>query len=272
MAPAIEWRAPVEFVKAAYASSVGGFKEVPNGLARHAHWVLGLRWRDHIAFANRTVAPRSIFVGIHGLGGFIKHILPCLTHRFVLMIGDEDMTAPGQLDIRYQNQKSWNDTMWDSMVHDPRVAHVWVSHLDLPPSPRVSPLPVGLNPLEFENEDANSIWLEQHMPPSDIANRALRVLVCDRLHQDQGQQFQTRGRVRDMCTDSWAAVCDTKEVPLQTFVKEIKKYPFLVCTHGGGIDPSPKAWTALISGVIPIMKPGNSLPRPACGVRGSMGQ
>jgi hypothetical protein len=97
MAPGIDWRAPTRFPKAVFASTVSDpDKDVPNGLSRHAHWVLGLRWHN-VAYANRRVAPRSIFVQIQGLGSFMRHILPCLTHRFVLMIGDEDMTAPRQV-------------------------------------------------------------------------------------------------------------------------------------------------------------------------------
>jgi hypothetical protein len=157
-----------------------------------------------------------------------------------------------QVDLRYQEVKGWNDTMWEAMVNDPRVAHVWVSHLDVAPSPRVSPLPVGLNPREFRSEDA--VWSKQSKPPARIMDRPLKVLVCGRLHAEHGQQFATRRRVHDICTSSWAGVCDAKAVPARSFVSAIRRYPFLVCAHGGGLDPSPKAWTALISGVIPIMR------------------
>jgi hypothetical protein len=45
------------------------------------------------------------------------------------------------------------------------------------------------------------------------------------------------------------------------FFSKIKGYPFLICNHGGGIDPSPKSWTAILAGVIPIMEhfPGDSI-------------
>lgn len=38
------------------------------------------------------------------------------------------------------------------------------------------------------------------------------------------------------------------------FFKEIAKYPFLICAHGGGIDPNPNAWSALLAGTIPIIQ------------------
>ena len=31
-------------------------------------------------------------------------------------------------------------------------------------------------------------------------------------------------------------------------------YPFIACVHGAGIDPSPKAWEALLVGTIPIIQ------------------
>ena len=33
----------------------------------------------------------------------------------------------------------------------------------------------------------------------------------------------------------------------------ITAYPFVMCVHGGGIDPSPKAWETIRAGSIPII-------------------
>jgi hypothetical protein len=30
--------------------------------------------------------------------------------------------------------------------------------------------------------------------------------------------------------------------------------PFILCVHGGGLDPSPKAWESLLLGTIPVMQ------------------
>jgi hypothetical protein len=60
--------------------------------------------------------------------------------------------------------------------------------------------------------------------------------------------------VFDHCRAEWSAFCDDKRPEPAGFLDELAGYPFLVCAHGGGIDPSPKAWMALISGVIPIMQ------------------
>ncbi len=32
------------------------------------------------------------------------------------------------------------------------------------------------------------------------------------------------------------------------------RYPFIACVHGSGIEPSPKAWEAVLLGCIPIVQ------------------
>jgi hypothetical protein len=34
----------------------------------------------------------------------------------------------------------------------------------------------------------------------------------------------------------------------------LQSFPFVICAHGGGIDPCPKVWEALCVGCIPIIK------------------
>ena len=38
------------------------------------------------------------------------------------------------------------------------------------------------------------------------------------------------------------------------FLLELSQVPFILCTHGGGLDPSPKAFEAMIVGTIPIIQ------------------
>jgi len=135
-----------------------------------------------------------------------------------------------------------------------------VSHLDVPPNAKVSPFPVGLNPEEFPDQDLNYVWRKTNIPPSDILTRPLKALVCDRVRTGK-DQWKLRAMVRQFCQDEWRDSCDARTIPVDNFMDEIKKYPFLVCARGGGNDPSPKAWMALIAGVIPIIEhfPGDVL-------------
>ena len=38
------------------------------------------------------------------------------------------------------------------------------------------------------------------------------------------------------------------------YLKLLRSLPFIACPHGGGVDPSPKAWEAILVGTIPIIE------------------
>lgn len=40
----------------------------------------------------------------------------------------------------------------------------------------------------------------------------------------------------------------------EQFLEELRGHGFAACPHGGGLDPSPRAWEALHVGTIPILK------------------
>ena len=37
-------------------------------------------------------------------------------------------------------------------------------------------------------------------------------------------------------------------------MEALSRYNFTICVHGGGIDPSPRAWEAIMRGSIPIIR------------------
>lgn len=41
------------------------------------------------------------------------------------------------------------------------------------------------------------------------------------------------------------------------FLEHLVSVPFIACVHGGGIDPSPKAYESIIAGTIPILMRSN---------------
>lgn len=255
---AFRWSPKEKYPYSIFASTVQPHQR-PEGIPAECDWILGVRWHYSIAFGNTSEAPSLVFVNVMLVKRFIRRVLPCLTARFVLIIGDKDMTVPKQTDTRFGPVCTQDE--WSTLVDDPRVAHVWVAHLDVEPSRKVSPIPVGLNPLEFADGDANIMSSQRHVPPSNILERPLRAVVCGRSRK--GAQWQVRQSVHTLCKTDWRDVCDDRSFEPSSFVAGIKEYPFLVCEHGGGIDPSPKAWMALIAGVIPIIQrfPGDAIYR-----------
>ena len=43
-------------------------------------------------------------------------------------------------------------------------------------------------------------------------------------------------------------------MPKPHYLDTVQKYSFVLCAHGGGIDPNPKLFTVLVAGAIPIIR------------------
>jgi hypothetical protein len=131
-----------------------------------------------------------------------------------------------------------------------------VEHLDEKSNSKVSPIPVGLNPLELSHgimhmkvED-----IEKRFPVSPLDSRPLQVRFTNRVRDGAGQ-FESRAKTRVACDTKWKGLCVSSPAPGHDgFLTEIAKYPFLICAHGGGLDPNPNVWSALLVGTIPIIE------------------
>lgn len=175
--------------------------------------------------------------------------------RFVLVSSGSDMTIPrGVLDSRYRNQRGFDQDGgfgFRALVDDPRVIHWFIENHDYD-HPKISSLPTGMPP-----DVTNSIPSSIH----PLSERPLRFLLIDRVREGTGQWFD-RWNVSEMCKNS--LYCQRPfygsqafdGTTHQDFVDNIVSLPFVLCVHGGGIDPSPKAFEAIFLGTIPIIKRG----------------
>jgi hypothetical protein len=59
-----------------------------------------------------------------------------------------------------------------------------------------------------------------------------------------------------MCRKASAPGCSLieHELPFEEYVALLNRHAFVLCVEGGGLDPSPKAWTAMMNGCIPIIR------------------
>lgn len=211
--------------------------------------------------AHSSEHPRTVFVRTEHLGGFHQKIMPCLTEPIVLLSGDSDKTVPRQLDPRF-DFKCIDENAWEQLHHaeNELIIHHFAENLDTA-GPKVTPLPLGMNPHEYSPEHILDLVAQHkalsphHIDDADtIVSRQtgmLRVVDTSRPHSDD------RVLVRRLC-ESWK-FCDPKtELPRgDAYLFALMDYSFLLCPHGGGLDPSPKAWEAIALGVIPIIKKYN---------------
>jgi len=87
-----------------------------------------------------------------------------------------------------------------------------------------------------------------------LEERPLRVLCAHRVRE--GPQWDTRRHVTELARSDWSEWCTVveEEVPKAKFLELVRSHAFVLCVEGGGLDPSPKAWQAILNGAIPIIR------------------
>jgi hypothetical protein len=198
--------------------------------------------------------PRVIFVQACPAqwNEFLDFFLPRIERNisFILISGGSDETIPDQVDQRFPDYNSIRLTKRLEQLHDdPRIIAWYVSNLDRY-LPKMIPLPIG-----YWEGNGTSLLREciRVDPGTDLRRRPLRALSIHR-HRD-GAQWEKRKLVSDLAIKHWSAFVDSVDnIPKTLFSSRIREYSFVLCVQGGGLDPSPKAWVALLNGCIPIIE------------------
>lgn len=196
--------------------------------------------------------PLTIFLCAHRLVPALAamvSLLPGLTEDFVLVSGSTDATLPHQTDARQPPFGPAERALVERILGHPHLRRWYAENLDRGGHPRLSPLPLGL-------------VLPQGCPPGGIprpavpplAQRPLQVLCAHRLRP--GPQWEVRRRVDRLARGPWAGLVTRPEaeLPEPAFLEAVAAHGFVLCATGGGLDPAPKAWTALLHGAIPIIR------------------
>lgn len=225
------------------------------GFAARCDWVVLSDHRVPHVYLRRnrhTDHPRHIFLSLrapfHAIRHFVESILPGLTSDFVLITGSEDITLPRQTDARWREFDAQEQAMFARILDHPNLLHWYTENLDAGGHPKRSPLPLGL---VFPDGMPNGIALPESPP---LASRPLRVFCSHR--QREGSQWEVRRHVARLANGPWRDVCTVPggELPEPVFMATVERHAFVICAEGGGLDPSPKAWTALLHGAIPIIR------------------
>ena len=237
---------------------------VPTGFQSRCSWVIINRY-TYMGWGNISADPDTIFVRMDFILFFYEKILPCLSNRFILLLGDHDHTFPRQLDDRFP--QDLNRSTFLSLIHDPRIFHIFSEHLD-ERHDIITPIPLGINPGEFTSDplipglkgQRNGDFLYPHWLRNisfDMKTHKDKVLRIDRQRHNGDSKITTwldRHIVAGLCSSEWNAFCvhGSAGKPLD-FQNLLSQYSFVLCVHGGGIDPNPKVWQTLVAGSIPII-------------------
>jgi len=210
-------------------------------------WCFGARYpytKNNLFFGDPSILPKTIFVCLDNINNLLS-TLPDIPkdHKFVLIIGDTDHTFPQQVDARYSI--NFLDA-YEQLISDNRILHIFCVHLDIPKNERISPLPVGF---DFKWIDPN-FDIEYDI---DINSKLFKIFDCSRIRG--GDQWADREQAKTFCCKYWSDFCDSfsETSPLE-FSENLSKYAFVLCPHGGGLEPNPKVFHSLLYGSIPIVK------------------
>ena len=230
----------------------------PRGIHTYCDWSIGCRldaWNKKekiTCWGNPDILPKIIFISCSGFKFFFNTIYPYIPkcHKYSIIIGDHDVTIPSNKDLRYPSDYTMSVNMWNEIVENPQIIHIYCTHLTIPATDKYSAIPVGFNPQEHPNHNIDHL-LNVNIN-LDIMKKPLKIKGCCRIRR--GEQWKERKNVKELCKAEWNNLVDWGEIPTRNFFYDIQKYSFLLCPHGGGIDPNPKAFSAIFVGTIPIIK------------------
>lgn len=235
----------------------GADKYVATGIAARCDWVLYSDQKApeiQLRGVESTRHPRHIYLSLRApvaaLTHFASEILPKLTTPFILVSGSEDCTFPVQTDARWRPFDAPTRAAIDAILASPLLKHWAAENLDLALHPKLRPLPAGM---VFSDAPKIRDMIEVPDVPA-LAHRPLTVLCAHRVRE--GAQWQLRKQVTACAKTHWGPFCHLveHELPEAAFLELCTRHAFVLCAEGGGLDPSPKAWQAILHGAIPIIR------------------
>ena len=239
-----------------FPKNLGADRYEITGIAKRCDWVVSTDCqapRVHV-FKQTSGRPRTIFLSLRchedALRYFCDVVLPGLTAPFVLVSGSEDVTLPNQTDLRWKPLNAELRACVSTIRDHPLLIRWFVENLDDDADSRMVPLPLGLV-LTGEPKIHEVIDIP-HVPR--LADRPLSVLCGHRVRD--GGQWDLRKRVSMLADQRWPDFVTVlnDELSEPDFLAQLSQHMFVICAQGGGQDPSPKAWQALLHGAIPIIK------------------
>lgn len=239
-----------------------GSSTEPRGLQTHCDWVVS--WDG--VFHGVVDRPRTICVGTRAMSKVWKILADWKTPFVLVTMGGDQTTPLGILDNRGR-YPGYGLAEFESIMKNPSVLHMFSENHDMNHS-KLSTLPTGFADIPKRNPgtwytNLNSFMNKNYnlVKPLDQRDANISVIVVDRIRE--GTQYIDRRLTREWCTNvsfckTGADFASNQEYgdpkSHDYFLSLVVRFRFIICTHGGGIDPSPKAWENILLGTIPIIQ------------------
>lgn len=218
------------------------------GIAKRCDWFV---CREQFVNITDTSEPKTVFLsnyyGNVGIKYFFSSVLPKINNKYILIIASEDGTFPSGIGEKRFNHFSAFQTEIQQLIASDNLIKIFVENLDTL-HPKLVPIPLGS--LNTSDGGLYKDLLTYH--PIDFSKKTIDCFCCHRVRS--GPQWDDRINVTRFCKNEWKDfVTYNDELSNEQFKDKLLESKFCICVHGGGYDPSPRAWYALLCGAIPII-------------------
>lgn len=216
------------------------------GLAKKCDWFIS---NGQLLNITSTDNPQIVFMTAYKghlvLKYFVNSVLITISSPFILIIASEDYTFPSGI-----GDKRWNmyvnlKNEINTLLNNNLIIHLFVENLDTVHE-KMSSIPLGL--LFNDNRELD---LSQYATV-DFSTRKHFCFFSHRLRI--GPQWQDRTNASEYCKNEWNFVDYHETLPKRDFIEKLKDSKFCICVHGGGYDPCPRFFEAILYGAIPIIE------------------
>jgi hypothetical protein len=136
------------------------------------------------------------------------------------------------------------------MINNDLIEKIYVENLDTL-HPKLIPIPLGIYPPYYP--EYVSAYMPLQLELNLSSERPIDVFCGVHAIRD-GPQWENRKIVANLCKTEWKSFVTWSEpTSIENFRDILLQSKFVLCVHGGGFDPSPRAWESLLCGCIPII-------------------
>lgn len=175
----------------------------------------------------------------------INECLQKINQNINVIIAGEDKTYPNSIDLRHK-QASW---LINELHSHKYVNKIFIENLDSYVD-KSEPLPLGINPKLCPAD-----WSYFSNYEKIDSTKRLKVVNFN-ISRSGNAQWDERLLVKHLYETSWKLNClqDIGQINHKQYLEILGNNMFSLCVHGGGLDPNPKLWEALLVGSIPIIR------------------
>ena len=230
---------------------------MPN-FALYCDWII---WNNQHVYVNLSNPPKTIYVrsDINALNFFIDNLLDKINSDFILVTSSHDLPMP----MGFHTKLNLD---WERIVNNPYLKAWFTENRDVVHD-KIKAIPLGIPypdlpswVLGGSNETVWTSELFNNNFPTHHSKKISRIFGCwySRKNHISGtcsEENNERQLAQDILINQkdifdWYPAGFSR----MDFLTTMSKYQFVLCPHGGGLDPNPKCWEALLMKCIPIVK------------------